>query len=192
MSTPSLDTLLEKLTAGQSEAAEQIFRDYEPYLRAVVRRRLTPRLRSKFDSMDVVQTAWVDVLSGFREHQREFPDREHLKAFLARVTYRHFVNHCRRHSSQLEHEQPLVDELSSELPPDAAARASQIAQADELWTTLLEMCPPSHREILELKRQGLPLAEIAGRTGLHEGSVRRILYDLAKRLAEKSQRSSEL
>ena len=34
-----------------------------------------------------------------------------------------------------------------------------------------------------MKRQGLPLAEIAGTTGLHEGSVRRILYDLARRLA---------
>ena len=42
---------------------------------------------------------------------------------------------------------------------------------------------PAHREILILKRQGLPLAEIAARTGLHEGSIRRILYDLARRLA---------
>ncbi len=64
--------------------------------------------------------------------------------------------------------------------------------ADELWTTLLEMCPPAHREVLELKRQGMPLAEIAGRTGLHEGSVRRLLYDLAKRLAARGQRSCEL
>jgi RNA polymerase sigma-70 factor (ECF subfamily) len=48
---------------------------------------------------------------------------------------------------------------------------------------LLQKCPPAHREILRLKRQGLPLAEIATRTGLHEGSIRRILYDLARRLA---------
>jgi DNA-binding IclR family transcriptional regulator len=34
-----------------------------------------------------------------------------------------------------------------------------------------------------LKRQGLLLTEIAARTGLHEGSIRRILYDLARRLA---------
>jgi RNA polymerase sigma-70 factor (ECF subfamily) len=192
MSKASLDTLLEKLTTGESEAAEQVFRDYEPFLRAIVRRRLTPRLRSKFDSMDVVQTVWADVLSGFRERQREFSDREHLKAFLARVTYNHFVNHCRRHSSQLEHEQALDDDASSSLPSAAMPRPSQIAQADELWSTLLEMCPPSHREVLELKRQGVPLAEIAGRTGLHEGSVRRILYDLAKRLADRRRGSSVL
>jgi RNA polymerase sigma-70 factor (ECF subfamily) len=41
-----------------------------------------------------------------------------------------------------------------------------------------------------LKRQGLSLAEIAERTALHEGSVRRILYELARRLAAEKQRSS--
>ena len=45
------------------------------------------------------------------------------------------------------------------------------------------LCPPAHHNLLELKRQGFPLAEIAARTGLHESSVRRILYDLARRLA---------
>ena len=52
-----------------------------------------------------------------------------------------------------------------------------------MWATLMDLCPPAHRPILELKGQGVPLAEIAERTGLHESSVRRILYELAKRLA---------
>ena len=42
---------------------------------------------------------------------------------------------------------------------------------------------PDHHELLRLKRQGLPLQEIAARTGLHEGSVRRILRQLARQLA---------
>jgi RNA polymerase sigma-70 factor (ECF subfamily) len=189
MNEASLDTLLEKLTTGDQAAAERIFRDYEPFLRTMVRRRLTPSLRSKFDSMDVVQTAWVDVYRDFRERAREFPDRDHLRAFLARVTYRHFVNHCRRHGSQLKHERPLNDDQSSASPPCDAPRPSQIAQADELWNTLLEMCPAAHRNVLELKHQGLTPAEIAAQTGLHEGSIRRILFDLAKRIAQKTQRS---
>ena len=48
---------------------------------------------------------------------------------------------------------------------------------------MLAICPPGHHDILRHKRQGLPLAEIAARAGLHEGSVRRILYDVARRLA---------
>ena len=50
---------------------------------------------------------------------------------------------------------------------------------------MLALCSPAHHELLRLKRQGLRLAEIAARTGLHESSVRRILYDLARRYAER-------
>jgi RNA polymerase sigma-70 factor (ECF subfamily) len=45
------------------------------------------------------------------------------------------------------------------------------------------MGPKSMRELLRLKREGHSLAEIAARTGLHESSVRRILYELARKLA---------
>ena len=55
-----------------------------------------------------------------------------------------------------------------------------------MWESLLSLCPPQHRQILHLKQQGLSLGEIATRTGLHPGSIRRILYELAGRLALKS------
>ena len=65
----------------------------------------------------------------------------------------------------------------------ASERLIQIYEAYELWQRLLCICPPAHRLILRLKCQGCDLAEIAQRTGMHPGSVRRILYDLARRLA---------
>jgi RNA polymerase sigma factor (sigma-70 family) len=183
MSVDALDTLLERLTRGEMDAAEEVFLTFEPVLRVMVRRRLTPRLRAKFDSMDVVQSAWADVLKGFREEGWRFSNRDHLRAYLAKVTYNHFINNCRRHGRALVHEQPFVDDSQSAGLGSAQPRPSEIAQADELWEVLIELCPPGHRELLKLKRQGFPLAEIASRTGLHESSVRRILYDLARRLA---------
>jgi RNA polymerase sigma-70 factor (ECF subfamily) len=183
MNTPSLDLLLENLAKGESEAAERVFRDYEPFLRAMVRKRLTPMLRAKFDSMDVVQSVWADVLEGYRNEGWKFNDQSHLRAFLARVTYNHFATLCRRNRAALEHEHVVgQDEWPGE-PAVRQPRPSQVAQADELWTTLMDLCPPAHRQVLELKGQGVPLVEIAERTGFHESSVRRILYDLAKRLA---------
>jgi len=190
MSTPALDTLLEKLAHGESEAAERVVREYEQYLRLLVRRKLTPKLRSKFDSMDVVQSVWADVLRGYREGGWRFAGEAHLRAFLARVTYNHFASHCRRHRTALELERSLDED---ETPAESASgqpRPSQIAQAAEMWETLMHLCPPAHRPILELKGQGVPLAEIAERTGLHESSVRRILYDLAKRLAAVRKRAA--
>ena len=179
----ALDSLLERLTKGEMDAAGEVYLTFEPVLRVMVRRRLTPRLRAKFDSMDVVQSAWADVLKGFRDEGWQFSDREHLRAYLARVTYNHLVNYCRRHSLVMQHEQPLAGDEQPGLPPSAQPRPSELAQADELWELLVGLCPPAHHNLLQLKRQGFPLAEIATRTGLHESSVRRILYDLARRLA---------
>jgi|SRR5579864_1141435 len=183
MSADSLDTLLVKLSNGEEAAAERVFRDYEPLLRSMVRRRLTPALRAKFDSMDVVQSVWADVLESYRSEGWRFADRDHLRAFLARVTYNHFFTHCRRHGSALEREQPWPEDESPARVPSAQPAPSQVAQANELWERIMHLCPATHRQVLELKRQGLALGEIATRTGLHEGSVRRILYELARRLA---------
>ena len=183
MNDDSLDTMLEKLTRGESAAAEQLFRNFEPFLRAMVRRRLSPPLRSKFDSIDVVQSVWADVLTGFRERQWEFKDQAALKSFLARVTYNKFVTECRRNSTALERERPFSPEVTEQMVSSGLPRPSEVVQADELWETLMRLCPPVHRPILELKKQGLLVSEIAARVGLHEGSVRRILYDLAKRVA---------
>jgi RNA polymerase sigma-70 factor (ECF subfamily) len=189
MESESLDTLLEKLQNGEDAAAERVFRDFEPYLRSLVRGRLTPPLRSKFDSMDVVQCVWGDVVQGFRAGRWEFKDRDQLRAFLARVTYRHFINQCRRHTAALKREEPLRTDDALEGHASVQPRPSEVAQADELWEKMGKLCPLAYREVLELRRQGLSAAEIAGRVGLHEGSVRRILYDLAKRLAATVDRS---
>lgn len=183
MNADPIDTLLERLTNGETEAAEEVFLTFEPVLRVMVRRWLTPRLRAKFDSMDVVQSAWADVLKGYYADGWRFNDREHLRAYLARVTYNHFAKNCRQNSHAMRLEQPFTGGEPPGLPPSDQPRPSEIAQADELWELLMDLCPPAHRELLGLKRQGYPLAEIAARTGLHESSVRRILYDLARRLA---------
>ena len=55
------------------------------------------------------------------------------------------------------------------------------------WATMLDLCPSEHHPVLVLRREGLPMAEIAARTGLHEGSVRRILRRLARELALKAE-----
>ncbi len=179
----ALDTLLERLTRGEMDAAGEVYRSFEPVLRVMVRRRLTPRLRAKFDSMDVVQSAWADVLKGFSDQGWQFSDREHLRAYLARVTYNHLVNCCRRASLMLEYEQPFEGDEQRGIPNSAQPRPSELAQADELWDLLVGLCPQTHRNLLDLKRQGYTLAEIATKTGLHESSVRRILYDLARKMA---------
>jgi RNA polymerase sigma-70 factor (ECF subfamily) len=179
-----LDTLLQKLTAGDNNAAQQVFLAYEPYLRMVVRRHLSPGLRAKFDSADVVQSVWADVLVGFREAGWQFADAAHLRAFLIRLTRHRFIDRVRKHRRAVERERSLAGEAEPALTA-ADPRPSEVLAADELWEQILEICPPEHRELLQLKRQGVPNSEVAARTGLHEGSVRRILCELSRRLARR-------
>ncbi len=182
MTSNPLDSLLEKLSTGDDAAAEQVFRNYEPYLRMVVRRHLSPEMRSKFDSIDVVQSVWVHLLKGFRDADRRFTDVNHLRAFLVQITRHRLIDRLRRIRHSLEREQPLDGAGLEELLPAENPQPADIVQADELWEQLLELCPPAHQEILRLKREGALTGEVAARTGLNEGSVRRILSTLAKRL----------
>jgi RNA polymerase sigma-70 factor (ECF subfamily) len=181
MTDDPLDALLEKLATGDLEAAEQVFMAYEPYLRMVVRRSLPGRLRAKFDSIDVVQSVWVHVLRGLRERRWHFLDKPHLCAFLVQVARRRLTTRLRHHHSAVKREEPWSTDF--EAVKSRQPEPGEIAQADELWERMLVLCPVEHHALLHLRRTGMALAEIAARTGMHEGSVRRIFRHLARRLA---------
>jgi RNA polymerase sigma-70 factor (ECF subfamily) len=183
MNDEPLEALLDRLCEGDPEAAAQVFLAYEPFLRLVVRRHLPERLRTKLDSADVVQSVWADVVQGFRTAGWHFPSAGHLRAFLVRATRNRLHDALRRHHVALERERPLGEAGQEPLLPTRQPRPSEVAQADDVWDKLLALCPPDHHDVLRLRRQGLQLMEIAERTGLHEGSVRRILRKLARQLA---------
>src|SRR5262249_3012732 len=122
----ALEALLEKLCGGDAEAAERVFRAYEPYLRKAVRRRRPPARPPKCDSADVVQSVWVDLLRGFREAGWRFADVAHLRAFLVRVTYNRSLDRARQAGGAARREEPLAEaaaRLAADLP-----RPSECAQ----------------------------------------------------------------
>ena len=178
-----LDSLLAQLCSGDVAAAEQVFLTYEPYLRKAVRRHLPPPLRAKFDSADIVQSVWADVLRGFREAGWRFTDADHLRGFLFVATRNRLIDRVRQHQKAVEREEPFGEGDRQHSLPSPQPRPSEVVQAADLWERILAHCPPEHRPILGLRRQGYSLAEIAERTGLHPDSVRRILRTLARQLA---------
>jgi RNA polymerase sigma-70 factor (ECF subfamily) len=176
-----LEGLLQRLTSGDAAAASEAFVAYQPYLRMVVSRRLSGPARAKLDSEDVVQSVWADLLEGFRDRRWQFRDAGQLRAFLITATRNRLLNRLRHHRRALERERPLPDGGPDALPAADEPEPGDVVCADDLWERMLAQCPPAHRELLRLKRQGFTLAELAARTGLHESSVRRVLYDLARR-----------
>jgi RNA polymerase sigma factor (sigma-70 family) len=183
MTSDPMDDLIDRLNKGDIGAAERAFIAFEPYLRMAVRRRLSGPLRAKLDSADIVQSVWADLLTGLGESGWQFTNRSHFRAFLVKVACHRLIDRRRQNRAAIENERTLGELTPDELPKTREPRPSEIAQRNELWVQMLEQCAPAHREILILKRQGLLLSEISARTGFHEGSIRRILYDLARRLA---------
>jgi RNA polymerase sigma-70 factor (ECF subfamily) len=183
MNAEPLEALLTRMRAGDFAAAEQVFLAHEPLLRLIVRRRLSRRLRVKFDSLDVVQSVWVRVLHDVRRGGCCIDSTAHLRNFLVRLTRNCLTDRLRHYRTSLQCEQPLAEDAPANTPASCQPRPSEEAQAKELWENLLAICPPEYHELLRYKRQGLPLELIAARTGLHEGSVRRILRQLARQIA---------
>ena len=179
----SLDDLLVQLNSGDPAAAERAFVAYEPYLRKVVRRLLPTELRRKFDSIDVVQSAYGDVLAAFRAGGMRFATAAQLRAFLIRATRNRFIDRVRQHHTAMRLERPLATDAAGEPFVSIAPRPSEAAAAAELWERLLAVCPPEHRELLALRRRGATAREIAAAVDMHEGSVRRVLRELAVRIA---------
>src|SRR5262249_52975318 len=84
-----------------------------------------------------------------------------------------------RHAVEGQNSGVPVEETAASDP-----RPSEVIQADDVWQQLLALCSEEHKGIVELKRRGLSLDEIALQTNYHKSSIRRILYDLSKKLNE--------
>ena len=156
-----IDDLLARWNLGDAAAAEEAILACEAYVRMVVRRRLSGRARTKFDSMDIVQSVWAGVIRELHQAGLRFPDADRLRGYLAKAAYHRLIDHLRQHRTALDVERPLTAADGAYLTPSREPRPSEIAQADDLWERMWTLCPPVHRELLELKRQGLPLAVIA-------------------------------
>jgi RNA polymerase sigma-70 factor (ECF subfamily) len=174
-----LDALIRKLNSGDAEAIEQALVAHAEVLRLMVRRQLSHWLRAKFDSMDVVHSVWAHLLPGLREGRWRFTDANELRAFLVKVTRNRLTNRIHHFALELDHARAQANSPAG--PRPAEPSPDDAAAAEEVWQQLLALCPPAHHDLLRLKREGVPLDQIAARTSLHKSSVRRILYELLRR-----------
>ena len=187
-----LRNLIDRLNQGDEQAFRDLFETYRPVLRMVVRRRLSAPLRSKLDSEDVVQSVWADLLDVFREGGDRFADANRLEAFLVRAARNRLVDRQRQYHLPVQLERPAAEPDHEAAASPWPERPSEAVQADELWEQILASCPPVHRELLVMKREGRSLAEMAERSHLHPSSIRRIFYELAGKLGvEKAGSTSE-
>lgn len=177
---------LQRIRNGDESAARELLTRYEAEVRLVVRRQLPRLLRSRFDSLDFLQSVWGSFFHRLRTGPADFEDSRHLVAFLARAAKNKVIDEYRRAASQkgdMHREEPLW--IEGDRPRDLAAGGatpSQLAEAREAFGRLEQLVPQERREILAMKAEGLSAREIGERIGVSERTVQRVLEDLRRRV----------
>jgi RNA polymerase sigma-70 factor (ECF subfamily) len=186
--TSDLPRFLARIQAGDEAAARELLARYESEVRLVVRRQLPRLLRSRFDSLDFMQSVWGSFFRRVRGAggPAEFEDSRHLVAFLARAAKNKVIDEYRRAASQkndMHREEPLWGEEGRPKDvPGPVDTPSQVAQAHEVFGRLRELMPEDRRQVLEMKAAGLSSRDIGERLGISERTVQRVLEELRRRV----------
>jgi len=174
------------LRDGSEDAFRQVVEEFGPYVMRTIRRRLDERMRSRLDSNDFAQAVWMTVYE-HRDRLEDLDSPEQLIAFLVTIAKRKVRGEFRR-NIQAE-KQNVNREVSTNqgsfvlaLPDHNMERASQIVVAAEQWDLMTQDEPERYRRILELRRNGATIEEIASETEVNERTVRRVIQRIAEKL----------
>ncbi len=176
--------LLARIKNGDEEAARELLSRYESKVRLVVRRQLPRLLRSRFDSIDFLQSVWGSFFHRIQTGPNDLNEEENLIAFLAWAARNKVIDEYRRAATRkqnIHREQSIENQRDRETALASGDTPSQLAQAHETFDRLSRLLPEDRRVILELKAAGYSCSEIGGKLGLSERTVQRILEELKNR-----------
>jgi len=186
--TAAFEQLWQAIRAGQSTQYRQLVGECTPHLLNVVRKRLSRRLRPRFDSIDFAQAVWLSFVAQMDRLPR-FATVQELHNYLADMASYKVIDEVRRHhkcqSRDIVRETPLQScEPEAEASPLAQCHStpSQVAIAHERLERLKTGRPAAHQQIIQLRYEGESVPEIAHAVGYSERQVRRILLQLETEL----------
>lgn len=169
--------LVEAVLAGRPGAFEQLVRDYQRLCWHVVDR----MVRQPDDTREICQEVFLRIHRTLHQYRGE----SSLKAWVAQVAYSMALRHLERKRI------PVVDLDGGDgsLPADALVDGADVeawasqAEINRCLHAAIERLPPLQRTLLMLYHlEELQIVEIAGVTGLAEGTIKSHLFRSRKRL----------
>ena len=190
MATPTEEqALLELCRKGDEEAARQIVDRYLERMLLLARRRISPRLASRVDGEDIVQSVFRTFFVRIKEGQFVFQDQDDLCKLLMRITLHKTLRQVAYHKAakrdpsletpQGEHHSEQLSALFDQEPTQEAT----VTFLDQLEHFLTQL-RPQEREILEMRLQGYSNEEIAKKLGIYDRKIRRVIEHV-RAIAEK-------
>jgi RNA polymerase sigma factor (sigma-70 family) len=163
----SFKDLIELVRRGDSAAADELLRRYEPALRRVIQVRLfDARVRRVHDADDICQSVLASFFVRLALGQYEFETSEDLIRLLGSMARNKIVDKGRRveREGQADQRVPLA-ELPETALASREATPSQKLVVQELIQEARRRLSPEERQLLEWREQGLEWGDIAGRVG---------------------------
>jgi RNA polymerase sigma factor (sigma-70 family) len=176
--------LLARIKNGDEDAARELLCRYESKVRLVVRRQLPRLLRSRFDSIDFLQSVWGSFFHRIQTGPNDLNEEENLIAFLAWAARNKVIDEYRRAATQkqnIHREESIENRGDRDTTLASGDTPSELAQAHETFDRLSRLLPEDRRVILDLKAAGYSCSEIGRKLGLSERTVQRVLEDLKNR-----------
>jgi RNA polymerase sigma-70 factor, ECF subfamily len=188
--------LLEQACTGDQEALNALLARHRPRLRRMVDLRLDRRLQARIDASDVIQEAYVEVVTRLNEYlnQPSYPLLLWLRLIvgerLLKLHRHHLGTQMRDAGLEVSIYRGALPEASSAAlaaqllgqhtsPTQAAVRAERMIRLQEALNTLDAM----DREVLSLRHfEELSLAETALSLGIEESAAAKRYIRALKRL----------
>ena len=170
--------LVQQAMAGDQQALEQLLLTHLPQLRAFVRLRMTPALRERESSSDIVQSVCRELLAqqmqGF-----EYRGEAAFRSWLCTAALNKIRKKARWHRRRPGPAEPPLDQSYHDYCASVFT-PSRLAMGHEALRQLeaaFDHLPDHYREVITLARIAeLSHAEIAAETGLTAVAARQLLH----------------
>jgi RNA polymerase sigma-70 factor (ECF subfamily) len=172
----SFAELIQRVRAGDEEAAAVVVRRYEPAIRRTVRIRLSDaRLGRVLDSMDICQSVLASFFVRAALGQYDLKGPEQLLQLLATMARHKLADQVDRERAERRDNRRVAgdSDVHQALSP-AAGPGEQVANR-ELLTEVLRRLSPDERRLAEMRQQGMEWAEIAEQLGESPEALRKRL-----------------
>ncbi len=166
--TDAFAELLRRVRTGDGGAADELWRQYEPFLRREVRLRLRdPQLRRLFDENDVCQSVMASFFIRAAAGQFDLDGPEQLRQLLSRMGRNKLASQARRHRAQRRDyrrmgEFPGGDEA---LAAGAEPSPSQAVAWRELLQEFRGRLSAEEQQLADLRAEGRSWADVAAQLG---------------------------
>jgi len=176
---------IERVRAGNEQAAAELVRLYEPEIRREVRLRLRDsRLRREFDSVDICQSVLASFFVRAALGQYELQEPQQLIKLLVTMTRNKLVGKIRKmHSQTRDHRRVDIDGQDKLKAVAVGPTPSDLASGSELLQEFRNRMTREEWQLAERRTQGLSWAAIASELGGTPESLRKQLARAVDRVS---------